>query len=191
MKFNVKLPIFALMLFCFIAISFSTQLTAQNQLVIFDGFFQYDTQIHIDDAHSKRNWLKPGQDMSMQMTYPGGMPWGVAFITFGSAYSDASCKQRTGQDLSKYTTLVVDMRAATKGQIVNIGMKDCMDRSDGSETKIPQKLTPEWVTYRFKLSDFKTCDLTKVHIPIEFVYGEKAATVLFRNVRFEINDRDE
>ena len=69
---------------------------------------------------------------------------------------------------------------------IYIGIKDNTDPDDGKETKILKALTKRWEPYSFPLSDFVTADLTRVYIPIEFVFepGVGPETVYFRNIRY-------
>lgn len=118
------------------------------------------------------------------MTYPGGLIWGAVFITFGPPFSDAEMSQRKCLDFSKYDSVYVDMRSEKDSEVVRIGLKDCKDLNNGRETKIIQMLTSNWKVYAFALPKFTTCNLNELHLPIEFVFDNKPATVYCRNVQF-------
>ena len=88
-------------------------------------------------------------------------------------------------DMSQYQYLSVEMKGEAQGQTVYIGIKDKSQPDDGTETTVRTILSSDWETYTFNPGEFWGADLTKIHIPIEFVFpfnGEE--TVNFRNVQY-------
>jgi len=136
----------------------------------------------VDDSRQLRNWVE--QDSTyMRMNYPGGLGWGAVFITVGG---DPQDPPRPWIDISKCTKLSIEMKGVIGDESVKIGMKDKDDPDDGTETKKVVYLTQNWEIYEFMLSDFITCDLTKVYVVTEFVFpgasSNKAVTVDIKNV---------
>lgn len=136
----------------------------------------------VDDSARRRDWVT---DMNgyMRMAYPGGLDWGAVFITVGPLRDPP----RPGQDFSAYRTLSVELRGEVGGEFVNIGTKDNTDPNNGSETKIlASNLTTSWQPFTFALSEFKTADLTRLYVVIEFVFepGWPAQIVYFQNVKY-------
>jgi hypothetical protein len=94
---------------------------------------------------------------------------------------------RPGKDLSSYGTLSLELRGATGGEYVSIGVKDNTDLDNGRETKIPVRdLSTDWQTHTFDLSGFRTADLTRLYVVTEFVFepGTPAETVCFRRIQY-------
>ncbi len=139
----------------------------------------------VDTSDELRNWVTD-MDGFMRMAYPPGQDWGTVFITVGTP---APVSQRQSRDFSQYRTLAVDLRGKQGGEIIHIGLKDSDDPDNGRETKILVTLANDWRTYEFPLSDFTSADLTKLYIPIEFVFEPEveSETVDFRNIRYGIS----
>ena len=136
----------------------------------------------VDTSGGRTDWVT---DMKgyMRMAYPSGQSWGAVFITVGEPTS----RSRPGQDLSNYHALSLELRGEVGGERVWIGIKDDTDRDDGMETRLPVSgLTTEWQTYTFPLSKFRTADLSRLYVVIEYVFesGRPAETVYFRNIQY-------
>jgi hypothetical protein len=152
---------------------------------IFDEIIAPSYEIGLNTELGDKYWMSKFDDYDYyRLAYRGNQRWGVFFFSVGDAYPDSQKNLRKAQDFSGYSTLMVDMRSEKEGTIVEIGMKDKNDLNNGAETKISVRLTTEWETYSFKLTDFKTADMEIIHIPIEFVFGKEAANVDFRNIWF-------
>jgi exo-beta-1,3-glucanase (GH17 family) len=153
-----------------------------GQLVIYSGpALSEGFDLGLDTSGHVFGWLIDRQGQ-MEMAYPPDQDWGVVYITVGAP---APAGQRKARDLSQYQTLSVEMRGGQGGEVVSIGIKDSEDPDTGQETKLPVTVTDAWRTYSFPLAGFVTADLTRVHIPIEFVFeGIGPRTVYFRNVRY-------
>ena len=136
----------------------------------------------VDTADRLRNWVV---DMhgSICMAYPGNQDWGAVFLTFGKSVLYG---QRSGQDLSGYKTLSLELKGEKGGEYLSVGLKDKSDRDDGSERKYNVDVTAEWQPYTFPLADFDTADLTQLYVVIEFVFepGTSAENVCFRNIQY-------
>lgn len=154
------------------------------QYYIFDGLLGEGMELNLDSHHGDRSWL---EDLggNMKMTYPGNQGWGAVFFTYGPPMPDEQKDARETRDFSKYAKMLVDLRGEVGGEVVQVGMKDKDDPSNGRETKKSLTLTKDWKTYTILLSEFRTADLKLMHLPCEFVFGRTAATVYFKNIRFE------
>ncbi len=151
--------------------------------------------IHIYSGEFLRNGLDMGVDSSgyesswvenligtMRADYPDGQTWGVVYITVGKP---APRGQRASMDFSQYGILSFEMRGERSGEVVYIGIKDRLQRDDGTETTIPVTLTTEWKTYKFDLREFSGARLTDIYIPIEFVFKNIGSeTIYFRNIQY-------
>lgn len=138
----------------------------------------------VDDALQSRNWVSQTSE-SLKIAYPGGLDWGAVFITVGK---DPVPPPRPSKDVSSYTQLEIEMKGASGGECVKIGMKDSNDADDGTETQLAVQLTADWKTYPFNLSEFATCQLSQVYVVTEFVFPcpgqNQAQTIDVRTIRF-------
>jgi exo-beta-1,3-glucanase (GH17 family) len=136
----------------------------------------------VDSSEHFNNWVK---DLNGQMkaNFPAGQSWGVVFITVGDP---AQLGFRSAIDLSQYRTLSVEMRGELGGETVYIGIKDKYQPDNGSEIKLPVRLSADWRSYTFDLQEFRRVDLSAVYIPIEFVFENfvSAKTIYFRNIQY-------
>lgn len=115
------------------------------------------------------------------MDYPAGQEWGAVFITVGKPKDPP----RPSRDLSAFKKLSLELRGATGGESVWIGIKDSSDPDDGSEIKKHVSgLTTTWTRYEWPLSEFFTADFRRVYVPVEFVFDGPAKKVCFRNVSY-------
>ena len=162
----------------------STDTLTNTRFIPYDGALAYGCEMGLNDGIGQRDWLH-NKGGYIEMAYPGNLSWGAVFITFGSPYPDADLSQRKCMDFSKYDSVYIEMRSEKDKEAVMVGLKDCKGLNDGKETKMVQTLTTNWKTYSFALSKFVTCNLRELHVPIEFVFDNKAATVYCRNVQFK------
>jgi hypothetical protein len=89
------------------------------------------------------------------------------------------------RDFSGYLTLSVEMKADPGTSVIDIGIKTNTQPDDGSETKVPVKLVPEWKTYELSLSRFEGTDLKTLYVVAEFIFAnDKAQTIYVRNVKY-------
>lgn len=135
--------------------------------------------MNVDSAGHLTGWVNNMGD-HMCMNYPGGQSWAAVFITNGQA---RPASFRTGQDLSQYRYLHVELKG-DGSQSVRIGLKDSSDPDDGTETRYTITPPPDWQSYNFSLADFYTADPTNLYVMIEFVFGSDPATICFRNVMY-------
>jgi len=126
------------------------------------------------------NWVTD-QGGFMCMNYPGGQDWGAVFITNGVPQPPGN---RLGRNLATFTRLYVELKGLTGNQSVQIGIKDNSDPDNGTETKFTVIPPLEWQGYSFSLADFGTADLSNLYVMIEFVFGNAAADICFRNVMY-------
>jgi hypothetical protein len=171
---------------------FMLSATFQNKFFYvykYDGKFAPGYNMGVDSHKGQRDWVI-NNTYSMRMEYPGKPnEWGVVFFTVGESQPDYMIEKRESRSFTMFDSLKVDMRGIGKNETVYIGMKDKNDYDDGSETKIPVNLTPNWQTYSFALEEFYDLDLKNVYVPIEFVFEDDTkTTVLFRRIRFHLKN---
>jgi hypothetical protein len=108
------------------------------------------------------------------------MDWCVQYF---SVIADATT-DRSVKDFSSYTHLRIEARTDTPGKTVFIVIKDGDDPDDGSESRVPLKLTEQWQIYDIPLSDFVTADLTQLNMVVGFLFLEEAQTINVRTVEY-------
>lgn len=106
--------------------------------------------------------------------------WSVFYIR---NRSDAFSARPT-KDFSKYSDVQLTLRGAFGGEQVLIALKDSTDPDDGSESRFPITLTPEWTTHRIPLSHFETADVRDIFMPMAFIFLEGAQTVYVNEIEF-------
>ncbi|MGA8029294.1 MAG: hypothetical protein WB992_19305 [Bryobacteraceae bacterium] len=157
-----------------------------DQQVLVKGELQSGYNMGVDDSAQGRQWLSTDGD-HLKLSYPAGLKWGVVYITWDSPQADL--KDRQFIDMSKYKSLIVEMRGGLGGETVYIGVKTNEQRDDGSETKIKTPLIAEWKEYAFPLSGFRRASPARLYVVTEVVFsGKDAQTVLLRNVRYSHAD---
>lgn len=136
----------------------------------------------LNTSNGATTWLT-NHDGYLRMAYPADQTWGAVFITVGQPQPAGNL---TGQDLSRCSTLQVDLRGGTATGSIRVGMKDTNDPDNGSETQVLVPLTSSWSTKTFPLSRFATLNRRSVYIVIEFVFdGPTASTIEFRNIHLD------
>ncbi len=134
----------------------------------------------VDTSGQLRNWVAD-EGGQLCMAYPSNQQWGAVFITVGVPKEPP----RPGRDLSNYQTLSLELRGASGGEFVSVGLKDSRDPDNGRETKEEiSGITTSWQIFTFPLTDFDTADLTSLYVVTEFVFepGTPAETICFRNI---------
>ena len=129
-----------------------------------------------------KNWVDAAHGC-LQMSYPPNQKWGAVFITVGG---DPVPPPRPCEDFSGYSQLVVVIRGATGGEHLFIGIKDNSDPDTGEETKIRvSSLSTSWEIRIFDLKYFVTADLTRIYVPVEFVFEcTEPQTVYVKNIQY-------
>ena len=134
----------------------------------------------VNSSENRTDWLKTEGD-HLKMSYPSGQSWGAVFVTVGAPKQPP----RPFRDLSAYNMLTIEMKGGVGGEQLEIGIKTNTQPDDGSETKVPVRLTSDWKPYRFRLDRFDGADLDKLYVVAEFVFsGSDAATVFARNISY-------
>lgn len=128
------------------------------------------------------DWVRIVDD-AIRMDYPDGQNWGAVSITVGG---DPVDPPRPSEDFSGYSILSVELRGESGGDSVLIGIKDCDDPDTGQEARLLAAGIPAgWTTYEFELDRFTTADLTRLYVPVEFVFvGRHGQAVSVRDVRY-------
>lgn len=128
------------------------------------------------------------EDGAFKLDYQPSTPSanGAVFTSFGPVSPRGS---RTGVDVSAYSSLIVEMRGS--GSLM-VGMKTNQQRDDGTETKVPLTLRPDFTTYTIPLTKFTGTDMSSVYFIAEFVFGGSAPVTAFvRSVKLSdvaVND---
>ncbi len=165
-----------------LSIAFGSFMFAQQapKDVLVRGKLTAGFDMGVNSSGNKTNWLK-NEGEQMRMSYPADESWGAVFITVGKPKQPP----RPFRDFSAYNTLTVEMKGGVGGEQLEIGVKTNTQADDGSETKLPVKLTSDWKPYRFPLQRFEGADLDKLYVVTEFVFsGGDATTVFVRNISF-------
>lgn len=159
-----------------------TTAPAKSQIIYKGTSLTKGYDMGVDTSDGLRDWAVDMHD-SICMNYPGNQGWGAVFITFGKS---APFGQRSGQDLSTYKTLSMELKGENGGEYLSVGLKDNSDKDDGSERKYNVNVTNDWKSYTFPLSDFDTADLTQLYVVTEFVFESNtpAENVCFRNIEY-------
>jgi len=136
----------------------------------------------IETSEKQHNWLEKNADQGyFKLAYPSGQSWGAVLTTVGPPRDPP----RPMRDFSGYQTLSLEMKADPSTRVVDIGIKTNTQPDNGSETKVPVKLVPEWKTYELSLSRFEGVDLKSLYVAAEFVFAnDKAQTIYVRNVKY-------
>ena len=174
---KTKSLITILILYCLTTFNMFSQefpIYADSQLTT--GF-----EIGVDTDKGEREWISE-MDGFLKLEYPSNQAWGAVFITKGKSTN----QPRPFQNFSAYSKLIVEMRGENGGETLNIGIKDNTDPDNGRETKKQIAVKKNWETYELLLSEFKTANLSKIYVVIEFVFnGSTGKTVYFKNVRYK------
>jgi len=154
-----------------------------NEFRVFDSQLSKGLDMGVDSSEQRRDWVSKGQGY-IKMSYPSGQDWGAVFVTVGKPRD----LPRPSKDLSAFRMLVIELKGESGGEQVEIGIKTNKQPDDGSEVKIPVRLTNTWQVFKFPLSKFDV-DLKNLYVLSEFVFtGGTAQTVYFRGISYEAND---
>ena len=153
-----------------------------NDFPVFDTRLSKGLDMGVDSSEQRRDWVSKG-DGYMKMAYPSGQDWGAVFITVGKPKEPP----RPSRDFSPFKFLVMELKGESGGEQVEIGIKTNRQPDDGSEIKIPVRLTKHWQIFKFPLSKFEL-DLKNVYIVSEFVFtGGTPQTVYFKSISYVVN----
>jgi hypothetical protein len=136
----------------------------------------------VNSSEGRTDWLEKNTDEGyFKMSYPVGQTWGAVFITVGKP----KVPPRPSRDFSAYQTLSIEMKAGPGARVVDIGIKTNTQPDDGSETKIPVRLSSEWKTYELSLNRFEGTDARNLYVVAEFVFADSNPQTLYvRNVKY-------
>ena len=150
-----------------------------KEFAVFDAKLSQGFDMGADSSERVIGWLTK-ENGYMKMAYPKGQDWGAVFITVGKPKQPP----RPFKNFSAFEALTIEMKGEVGGEKIEIGIKTNKQPDDGSEVKLPAKLTAQWQTYTFPLSKFKV-DLSHLYVVTEFVFSAaEPQTVYFRNVKF-------
>lgn len=139
----------------------------------------------VDSSEHRRDWLeRKEKEGELKMAFPADQQWCAVFVTVGPPKPPG---KRQSKDFSSFKTLAIEMRGAEGGEVVEVGIKTDSQDDDGTEHKIPIRLSSEWKTYSFPLEEFKRegTDPKRLYVVAEFVYdGAKPQTVFFKNIKY-------
>jgi hypothetical protein len=158
-------------------------LLQRGYLDVYVGGLESGFGLGIDTSGQQCKWLTANDDMLM-LTYPANQQWGTMFITVGPPVPPG---QRPSLDLSRYRSLIVDLRVAVRGQCVRIGIRDKNQPDNGSEIAVQRCLTTQWSTITLPLNTFANVGLSHVYVVFELVFqGSSSITVGVRNIRYAL-----
>ena len=159
-----------------------TTTTLKSQIIYKGTTLTQGYDMGVDTSDGLGNWVVDTHD-SMCMNYPGDKGWGAVLITFGKSVPYG---QRPGQDLSTYKTLSMELKGEKGGEYLSVGLKDNLDKDDGTERKYSVTVTNDWKSYTFPLTDFDTADLAQLYVVTEFVFepDTPAENICFRNIEY-------
>jgi len=169
-------PIFLVLWFFTLTLS----ATAQTNDILTGSKLSPGFDMGVNSSEGRANWLK-GDNGQLRLSYPLGQSWGAVFITVGKPKQPP----RPFKDFSAFESLIIDIRGESGGEQLEIGIKTNDMPDDGSETKIPIRITSQWQTYTFKLDKFSGIDLKKLYVVTEFVFSDNhAQTVYVRSIKY-------
>jgi hypothetical protein len=134
----------------------------------------------VNSSEGKTDWVT-NMDGYFSLAYPNDQAWGALFITVGKPRNPP----RPFMDLSSYKTLKLEMKGQNGGELVSIGVKTNTQPDDGTETKMPLRVSKDWETYQFDLVSFERADPKRLYIVTEVVFdGVVGKTVMLQNISF-------
>ena len=134
--------------------------------------------IGLNSSGNRTDWLATEGSSDFIMRYPAGQSWGGVWITYGPSVAT----NRPGADLSAFQTLAIEL-CGDPGTTIDVGIKDSTQLDDGTEAKTRVTLSADWQTYTIPLSNFTGVKLSKVYMPVEFVFsGALSQTARVRSV---------
>jgi hypothetical protein len=138
------------------------------------------------------NWVTANPQGYMVCAYPSGQSWGSIFIVAGTVTPSGS--PRTTYDYSSYNYLALDLKGASGGELVSVGVKTDTDPDNGDEPlyAVPQ-LTTSWQTFKIPLTSlvnalagYPATRFSHLYVVCELVFlTGSAETIYFRNVQYE------
>jgi len=135
----------------------------------------------VDTSGGLHDWVQTLPDRLL-MSYPAGQAWGVVYITAGQP---APPGVRSAVDLSRFVTLVAEVRAPDGEECVRIGIKDVTQPDNGSETTAAVCATGEWTPVALPLDSFPGADPSRLYVVFEVVFqGPAGGSLEVRNVRY-------
>ena len=88
------------------------------------------------------------------------------------------------KDFSGYKSIKIELKGEREGKPIFFALKDADDPDDGTESRVPIRLSKEWQTYEFELSEFKTANLKKLFLVATFIVLDEARTFSIRNIEY-------
>ena len=156
-------------------------------LDVYKGKFASPFDLGVNTSGGKTDWVTE-KDGFFECAYPAGQQWGAVFITVGKSTNGSG---RQTLDLSQYDSVALEIKGASGGEHIRIGLKTDADFDDGREpTYGIYQMGTEWQTYKIPLSffvrepDYPASRFSRIYIALELVFDQQE-TISFRNVRFE------
>ena len=145
--------------------------------VFIDGGLTSGLNMGVDSSEGRREWANV-ENGELCMRYPSDQRWGTVFITVGQPTDS----QRPGREYSEFSRLLMTARGEPDGTQVWVGMKDSEDPDDGSESRIAiDGLNGSWKLYSFELALFRTADIRRLYVPVEFIFEGPSPSVVCVN----------
>lgn len=120
---------------------------------------------------------------SVHIDHGGGVAWAGIWFSAGTHERD-----RKSLDYSMYSKLVLELKGDEGGEKIVVNMEDSDDPADGTSTRYEIELSNQWQTYEIELAEFKTADLTKLSIPLGFIFLDEPVSFSVRTAKFVNTD---
>jgi hypothetical protein len=154
--------------------------TNQSKAILVGTQLEGGFGMGVDSSGRLTDWVTKVRG-AFRLSYPAGQSWGAVFVTVGKPKDPP----RPFENFSSYKSLIIDMKGASGGELVFVGVKTNTQPDDGNEVKMSIKLTKEWHTYHFPLEAFKGTDSSRLYVVSEFVFeGPVAQSILVRKISF-------
>ena len=132
-------------------------------------------------SESPLEWYKLEEDYIVLFYPENTFDWASPYISIEELNGRVS-----EMDFSKFRQVKLEMRGDQGGEEFFLIMKDKYDPPDGTESRVPIKLTDQWETYEVDLSRFETADKKIISVPLGFVFlGDKGFKIHVRSIQFE------
>lgn len=135
----------------------------------------------------QRDWFQVIEGEYLKMEFPRGQRWAGVWITVGEP--EENPKKRESLDLSKYSTLVIEMKGQSSDDKVDIGIKGALQPDNKPVPRRGINVGTEWRIYSIRIRDFigeksPLKDLVQVYIIPEFLnVGPKPQTIFVRSIK--------
>lgn len=155
--------------------------------VMKDGRLEEPFSMGGDSSGQQRDWFQVIEGEYLKMEFPRGQRWAGVWITVGEP--EENPKKRESLDLSKYSTLAIEMKGQSNDDKVDVGIKGALQPDNKPVPRRGINVGTEWRTYSIRIRDFigeksPLKDLGQIYIITEFVnVGPKPQTIYVRSIK--------